>query len=186
MSIYRKIQEKFRLFCWRRFSRSEVTLEREVRCQVPLRSDCRGKIHIGRGVSLGFRRAPMMGNGEILLQPRSSDALISIGDECAFSNNVSIIATRLVRIGNRCLIGDQVMIVDSDFHGIHPDARAEPSPSLPVSIGNNVWLGSRVMVLKGVTIGDHAVVAAGAVVTRDIPANTLSAGVPAKIIRYIA
>jgi len=127
----------------------------------------------------------MMGNGEILLQPRSPDAVISIGLECAFSNNVSIIATRLVTIGERCLIGDQVMIVDSDFHGIPPAARAEPSPSLPVHIGNNVWLRSRVMVLKGVTIGDNAVVAAGAVVTKDIPANTLAGGVPAKVLRKI-
>lgn len=77
------------------------------------------------------------------------------------------------------------MIVDSDFHGIPPDARAEPSPSQPVHIGNNVWLGSRVMVLKGVTIGDNAVVAAGGVVTKDVPANTLAGGVPAKVLRII-
>lgn len=56
---------------------------------------------------------------------------------------------------------------------------------MPVTIGNNVWLGSRVMILKGVSIGDNSVIGASSVVTKPIPANCIAAGNPAKIIRYI-
>ncbi|EMI41654.1 transferase hexapeptide repeat containing protein [Rhodopirellula sp. SWK7] len=85
-------------------------------------------------------------------------------------------------IGDRCLIGDGVTIFDSDFHGIHPDQRHQLGNHSPVSISNNVWLGSRVMVLKGVSIGENSIVAAMSVVTKDIPANVIAAGNPARVI----
>lgn len=56
---------------------------------------------------------------------------------------------------------------------------------MPVRIGNNVWVGANVTILPGVSIGDNAIIAAGAVVTKDVPANMLAAGIPAKVIRHI-
>ncbi|WP_390622509.1 DapH/DapD/GlmU-related protein [Candidatus Laterigemmans baculatus] len=92
-----------------------------------------------------------------------------------------------VVLGSRCLVGDLVSIFDCDFHELNPVGRhISPGKISPVSIGDNVWLGSRVIVLKGVTIGDDTVVAAGAVVASSLPAGVLAAGVPAKILRTLA
>ncbi|MEI6212126.1 MAG: DapH/DapD/GlmU-related protein [bacterium] len=71
--------------------------------------------------------------------------------------------------------------MDNDYHSV--EDRRQPGVSAPIILGCNVWLGVRVIVLKGVTIGDNAVIGAGSVVTHDIPANSLAAGVPARVIR---
>ncbi|MEZ8120604.1 acyltransferase [Vibrio splendidus] len=156
------------------------------RINVPIRCDGAGRVYLSEEVNLGYRRAPMLGNGEVLLQARTPESLISIGSKTTTSNNISIVSCSRVKIGNSCQIGDLVSIYDCDFHEINPETRNQsPGISLPVVIGNNVWLGSRVMVLKGVKIGDHSVVAAGSVVTSSIPERSLVAGVPAKIIRKI-
>ena len=69
---------------------------------------------------------------------------------------------------------------------MHPDSRNSGYEyGIDITIGDNVWLGGGVIVLPGVTIGDNAVIGAGAVVTKDIPANAIAAGNPAKVIRYI-
>jgi maltose O-acetyltransferase len=75
--------------------------------------------------------------------------------------------------------------MDNDFHRVEPERRHEVPESLPIILGENVWLGARVVVLRGVTIGAHSVVAAGSVVTRDIPPRTLAAGVPARVVREL-
>jgi len=153
---------------------------------VPVRSQGRGTLLIGTNNMLGYEPAPRLDNGEILLQPRERDSRIVIGNHNAFSNNVSLVAMGEITIGNRCLIGDQVTILDCDFHEISPLTRMNGvGPIEPVVIGDNVWLGSRVMVLKGVTIGENSVVAAMSVVTKSIPPNSLAAGNPAKVIRSI-
>jgi acetyltransferase-like isoleucine patch superfamily enzyme len=153
---------------------------------VPVRCSGEGEVYIAENVNFGFRQAPMMGNGEILLQARGKTSTIRIGRGTAMSNNVSIVAMQSVEIGERCLIGELVTIFDADFHRIHPAERWNGSdPPSPVRIGNNVWLGSRVMVLKGVNIGENCVIAAGAVVTKSVPPNTIAAGVPAIVIRQL-
>lgn len=121
-----------------------------------------------------------------MLQARNGEARIRIGRRSVLSNNVTVISCVAVDIGEECLIGDGVLIVDSDFHHTDPLKRREtPENDAPVSIGDNVWLGSRVTVLKGVSIGRNSVVAAGSVVTRDVPENTIVAGNPAKVIRQL-
>ncbi|WP_417748812.1 acyltransferase [Rosistilla oblonga] len=118
----------------------------------------------------------------MLLQPRTQDSSITIGDRVAFSNNVSVIANQSVSIGDDCLIGDLVTIFDSDFHEIHPQNRRANGKHSPVRIGNNVWIGSRSMVLKGVSIGDNSIIGAMSLVTKDIPANVIAGGSPARVI----
>jgi maltose O-acetyltransferase len=153
---------------------------------VPLRCDGQGKVKIGSKVGIGYLKAPLLGSGMVRLQARSRNAMISVGANTQLSNNVQIIAEQSVQIGCECLIGDSVLILDSDFHHIAPALRNEPNASAaPIVLRNRVWIGSRAIILKGVEIGEGSVVAAGAVVTRSIPSGVVVAGNPAKIIREI-
>lgn len=88
-----------------------------------------------------------------------------------------------VTIGDDCQIGHNVVFATLN-HGLAPDDRKTTYPA-PIVLGKNVWIGSNATILQGVTIGDNAIVAAGAVVTKDVEANTVVGGVPAKFIRNI-
>jgi maltose O-acetyltransferase len=112
-------------------------------------------------------------------------ARMEIGSNVYINYGCSIAALKHVRIGDDCSIGTYVIIMDNNFHHIEPDRRDERPESSPVVLEENVWLGSRVIVLPGVTIGRDSVVAAGSVVTRDIPPRSLAAGSPARVIRTI-
>jgi maltose O-acetyltransferase len=163
-----------------------IELGDDITFYVPVRGGGCGSLTIGARTNLGFPLAPRLGSGEIMLQARTPEAEVVIGIENWFNNNAAIIATRRVVIGNGCQIGDYVSVIDSDFHEINPTTRNQTSgKASPVTIGNNVWLGSRVMVLKGVTIGDNSVIAAMSIVTKSIPSNSIAAGMPAKVIRII-
>lgn len=164
-----------------------VTIEPGCRMDVPVRGigSC-GDIRIGARASFGYRLAAMQGDGRVFLQAREKTARIVIGADCMFSNNVTIGARSEVTIGDLLLCGDRVSIVDSDYHVVSPEHRRDgPGESAPVHIGNNVWLGSNVMILKGVIIGDHSIVAPGSVVTREVPPRTIVGGIPAKPIKAI-
>ena len=88
-----------------------------------------------------------------------------------------------VSLGDGCQIGHNVVFATLN-HGLAPEDRQTTYPA-PITLGKNVWVGSNSTILQGVTIGDNAVVAAGAVVTKDVPENTIVGGVPARIIRKI-
>ena len=88
-----------------------------------------------------------------------------------------------VTLGDGCQIGHNVVFATLN-HGLSPEERPITYPA-PIVLERNVWVGSNATILQGVTIGENAVVAAGAVVTRDVPANTIVGGVPAKFIRKI-
>jgi acetyltransferase-like isoleucine patch superfamily enzyme len=92
-----------------------------------------------------------------------------------------ILVAESVTIGAGCTFSWDVQVLDNDFHTMTVGGVAQPSVA-PVVIGVRVWVGTRAVILKGVTIGDGAVVAAGAVVTKDVPANAVVAGVPAKVV----
>lgn len=109
---------------------------------------------------------------------------IIFGDYCLVSPGVRISAEQSVRIGDNVMLAANVYISDSDWHGIYNRIRPFRC-SKPVVLENNVWLGERVIVNKGVRIGENSVVGAGAVVTRDIPANSIAVGNPARVIKTI-
>lgn len=88
-----------------------------------------------------------------------------------------------ITIGEGSFIGHKVVLATLN-HGLAPEDRASLYPS-PIVIGKNVWVGASATLLPGVTVGDNAIIAAGAVVRQDVPANTIVAGVPAKIIRTL-
>lgn len=97
-----------------------------------------------------------------------------------FNSNILLRCTQKIVIGEEAAISHNVTIMDSDAHVIKGNPRGKTQP---VVIGNHVWIGSGAKILKGVTVGDGAVVAAGAVVTHDVPANSVVAGVPARVIK---
>ena len=102
---------------------------------------------------------------------------VFINAGCKFQDQGGIV------IGDGTFIGHNTVLATLD-HDIDPDKRHLLHPA-PIHIGNKVWIGAGVMITKGVTIGDNSIIAAGAVVTHDIPANVIAAGVPAKVIKEI-
>ena len=109
-------------------------------------------------------------------------AKLSIGDHTYINRSASIDCTQEITIGDYCAISDNVQILDSDFHPITYNDKTS-TMSKPVHIGDHVWIGRSVIILKGVTIGDGAIIAAGSIVTRDVPARCLVAGNPARVIK---
>ena len=124
----------------------------------------------------------------------------TIGD-FTLLNGALIMAEELIEIGSHCLVSWNVGIADSDFHPLEPaqrliDSKAlapffanrPPRPQLataPVKIGDNVWIGMNAVILKGTTIGENSVVAAGSVVTKSVEPNTVVAGNPAVVVREL-
>lgn len=115
---------------------------------------------------------------------KQGSAEIVIGDYCLIAPGVRISAAKSIRIGANCMLAANVIISDSNWHGIYNRIRPFRCTK-PVVIENNVWLGERVIVTKGVTIGENSVIGAGAIVTKDIPANAVAAGNPARVIKTI-
>jgi maltose O-acetyltransferase len=111
---------------------------------------------------------------------------LEIGERTLVNYGGSIAAAESIRIGARCLIGTHVIVMDNDFHRIEPDRRLEWPDSKPIVIEDNVWIGARVIVLGGVTIGEGSCIGAASLVVDDVPPMSLAAGVPAKVIRSIA
>jgi acetyltransferase-like isoleucine patch superfamily enzyme len=126
------------------------------------------------------RGATLLCSGEPTSQPK-----IYIGANTYINRNTFIDASLSIALGKDCAVGPSCYITDHD-HSIESDLPplAQPLISKPTSIGDRVWLGANVTVLKGVTIGNDAVIGAGSVVTKDIPEGAIAVGVPAKVIRY--
>lgn len=106
---------------------------------------------------------------------------LEIGNNVFVNYGSSIVAGAHVRIGDDALIGTHVMMMDCDFHRV--EDKAYDTIGTPIVVEDRVWIANRAIVLKGVTIGHDAVVAAGSVVTHDVPPRTVVAGVPARVVR---
>ncbi len=145
-----------------------------VRGRVFVQND--GQIHIGERVHFVATTVPTelvaFKGGELTIGPRT---FVNYG--CSFA------ATAHVAIGADCLFGPYVNITDNDFHDLR-DRTLQPEAQ-PVTIGDHVWIGTRALILPGVTIGAGAVVGAGSVVTKDVPPNGVVAGNPARLLRIL-
>lgn len=115
---------------------------------------------------------------------RQGQGSINIGDYCLIAPGVEITAAESITIGANTMIAAECSINDCDWHGLYNRTRPFRC-TRPVTLGNNVWLGARVIVCKGVTIGDNSVVGAGSVVTSDIPPNVVAAGNPARVVKEL-
>lgn len=115
----------------------------------------------------------------------NKSANISIGKRTTIGYNTYLFASSGISIGDDCLVAPFVYIVDSN-HTILKEKKinSQPNESEEIKIGNDVWLASNVTILKGVTVGDGAVVAANTLVNKDIEPFSINAGTPSKIIGY--
>jgi maltose O-acetyltransferase len=112
----------------------------------------------------------------------ASKGSLVLGQRVFINTGATVVANHSITLGDDCLIADFVAIFDTDFHQLEP---SRPIRFAPVRLCANVWVGRSATILPGVTIGDHAVVAAGSLVTKDVPPRTLVAGVPARPIRTL-
>jgi acetyltransferase-like isoleucine patch superfamily enzyme len=133
----------------------------------------KGKLRVGNNVriwsSIQQTRLSVFNGGELI-----------VGNG-TYINGARISAKHKIIIGNNCTIAPEVLIMDSDFHDLNDQSKE--GTSSPIVIEDNAWIAARAVILKGVTIGKHAVVAAGAVVTKDVPPYAIVGGNPAKIIK---
>jgi acetyltransferase-like isoleucine patch superfamily enzyme len=108
---------------------------------------------------------------------------LTIGNNVFINEGSEIATTHCVSIGDNALIGPEVRFMDSDYHDVYDHTK--PGKKAPIIVGKNVWIAARAMILKGVTIGDGAVVAAGAIVSKNVPPRAIVAGNPAQVIRRL-
>ncbi len=110
---------------------------------------------------------------------------LTIGARVIFGHHCTIGCKDSIEIGDDCLLAEMVSIRDHDHNFERTDVpiREQGATCAPVKIGRDVWLGAKVTVLRGVTIGDGAIIGANAVVTRDIPAGAIAVGIPARVVK---
>src|SRR5215218_3947398 len=152
------------------------------------RSD--GPLFLGRGLELKveprgeirFGRFVWIGDGTKI---RCHEGVVEIGEKTVMGQECTISAYKRVRIGEQCVIADRAMLIDFD-HGVvevERPIRVQGIYKRDCIVGSNVWIGYGACFLRGIRVGDNAIVGTNSVVTRDVPANAVVGGVPAKVIR---
>ncbi len=146
-----------------------------------------GAIVLGRDVEFGWPRSTLFYTGYCHVEAATPHSAIEIGDEVQINNNAFLKSEGPgIRIGARALLGSEVTIYDSDFHDLRPNHRRDGQPRMAgVELGEDVFVGDGVKILKGVTVGAHSVIGAGSVVTGSIPEGVIAAGNPARVIRAL-
>ncbi|MBX5156983.1 sugar O-acetyltransferase [Rhizobium sp. NZLR8] len=127
-----------------------------------------------------------VGDRFMVIPPFSTDCglNISVGANVFINQGCHFMDMGGIAIGDDVMIGPKVTIVSAG-HPVSPSKRRNGITAAPVIIGKNVWIGAAATILQGVTIGENAVIAAGAVVSRSVPANSMVAGVPARVIKHL-
>jgi acetyltransferase-like isoleucine patch superfamily enzyme len=142
----------------------------------------RVKLEIGRHATLRIGRWAWIGHASKI---RVHEGEVSIGAKTVIGQETTISAFQHISIGRECIIADRVMLIDFD-HGVtevERPIRLQGIYKRDVHVGHNVWIGYGACVLRGVGVGDNAIVGTSAVVTTEVPANAVVAGVPARVIR---
>lgn len=155
---------------WRWRTDGPLFLGRDLELQIAPR----GRVKFGRFVWLGHGTKVRCHEGVVEIGPKTV-----LGQECTIS------AYERVRIGEQCVIADRAMFIDFD-HGmveVERPIRQQGIYTRPVEVGSNVWIGYGACILRGVRVGDNAVIGTNTVVTRDVPANAVVGGIPARVIR---
>jgi acetyltransferase-like isoleucine patch superfamily enzyme len=149
-----------------------------------------GPLFLGRGLEMqvapgarvDFGRFVWIGDSSKI---RCHEGVVEIGAKTVLGQECTISAYRRVRIGQQCVIADRAMFIDFD-HGVVEVERPIRSQGIykrDVEVGSNVWIGYGACILRGVRVGDNSIVGTNSVVTKDVPANAVVAGIPAKVIR---
>jgi acetyltransferase-like isoleucine patch superfamily enzyme len=149
-----------------------------------------GLVFFGRGLELEVGRTGELRLGRFVwlgdrTKIRCHEGVVEIGDKTVFGQECTISAYQLVKIGQQCVIADRAMFIDFD-HGVvdvETPIRKQGIYKRDVIVGSNVWIGYGACVLRGVRVGDNAIIGTNSVVTRDVPANAVVGGVPARVLR---
>ncbi len=157
------------------------------------RLELNGLAFIGRGVTLQVGRRGRLALGRWAwigdgTKIRCHEGRVSIGAKSVLGQECTISGYQHVSIGRECVIADRVMLIDFDHNAadVERPIRLQGIYKQDVRVGSNVWIGYGACILRGVTVGDNAIVGASAVVTRDVPANAIVGGVPARVLRMRA
>jgi acetyltransferase-like isoleucine patch superfamily enzyme len=140
------------------------------------------KLEIGPHATLSIGRWAWLGHG---CKIRVHEGEVSIGAKSVIGQECTISAYQHVSIGRECIIADRVMLIDFD-HGVaevERPIRAQGIYKRDVRVGHNVWMGYGACILRGVSVGDNSVIGTSSVVTKEVPANAVVAGAPARVIR---
>ena len=140
------------------------------------------QLQIGRGAELRFGRFCWIGDGTKI---RSHEGVVEIGAKTVFGQDCTISSYKPVTIGEQCVIADRAMFIDFD-HGVtevEKPIRQQGIYKRDLTVGANVWIGYGACFLRGVRVGDNSIIGTNSVVTKDVPANAVVGGVPAKLIR---
>ena len=140
------------------------------------------ELEIGAGATIRFGRFAWIGDRTKI---RCHEGEVVIGTKTVIGQEVTISAYKHVGIGEQCVIADRAMFIDFD-HGVTEvdrPIRAQGIYKRDVRVGSNVWIGYGACVLRGVRVGDNSILGTNSVLTRDVPANGVAAGVPARLIR---
>ena len=177
------LDPKYLLLLWRYLWRRLLTPAGwRWRTDGPVFFGRRLQIQISRRGSVSFGRFVWVGDGTKI---RCHEGTVEIGAKTVLGQEVTISAYRRVRIGEQCVIADRAMFIDFD-HGVVEVERPIRQQGIymeEVVIGSNVWIGYGACFLRGVSVGDNAIIGTNAVVTKDVPANAVVGGVPARVIR---
>jgi acetyltransferase-like isoleucine patch superfamily enzyme len=155
---------------WRWETDGPVFFGKDLQIQIGVR----GKVRFGRFVWIGDGTKIRCHEGEVEIGKKTV-----LGQECTIS------AYKRIRIGEQCVIADRAMFIDFD-HGVvevERPIRVQGIYMRPVEVGSNVWIGYGACVLRGVRVGDNSILGTNSVVTKDVPANAVVGGVPAKVLR---
>lgn len=140
------------------------------------------EIEIAPKAQVRFGRFVWIGDGSKI---RCHEGVVEIGEKTVMGQECTISAYQRVRIGEQCVIADRAMFIDFD-HGVvevERPIRVQGIYKRDVEVGSNVWIGYGACILRGVRVGDNSIVGTNAVVTKDVPANAVVAGSPARVIR---
>jgi acetyltransferase-like isoleucine patch superfamily enzyme len=143
------------------------------------------KLEIGRDAVVRLGRWCWIGHGTKI---RAHEGEVEIGAKTVLGQECTISAFQHVSIGRECIVADRVMLIDFD-HGVvevERPIRVQGIYKRDVRVGHNCWLGYGACILRGVTIGDNSIVGTNTVVTHDLPADSVSGGVPARVLRMRA
>jgi acetyltransferase-like isoleucine patch superfamily enzyme len=140
------------------------------------------RLEVGKNAVIEVGRWSWIGHG---CKIRCHEGRVSIGAKSVMGQECTISAYQHVSIGRECVIADRVMMIDFDHGSVEVDRpiRLQGIYKRDVRVGNNVWIGYGACILRGVTVGDNAIVGTNAVVTRDVEANAVVGGVPARVLR---
>jgi acetyltransferase-like isoleucine patch superfamily enzyme len=149
-----------------------------------------GLVFFGRGLELQIARRGRIEFGRFVwigdgTKIRCHEGRVEIGAKTVLGQECTISAYQRVRIGEQCVIADRAMFIDFD-HGVvevERPIRLQGIYKRDVEVGSNVWIGYGACILRGVRVGDNAIVGTNSVVTKDVPANAVVAGIPARVIR---